>query len=406
MNVPKSPLTLDVFFPERTLIAPLTTMDVTHRIFEGEFRLDTVTGNSLAIAGKMPLICSNNVATLEILDFFRLSGLEPARNLYTYQDQEEAIEYAKQFIAKGWKVLYSYPPPPALGSGGLVVPIALYSYLNDKASIDDLVDEEDLPPHVFVGADDLDPVNNIFKERSVFIKACSNEVSGGGADVLYCPDLDARTCFPEWLSARSKGLSGVRVELALDIETSWCINVAIREEKSNYLGAAIQLFEEPARQEGSRIDPDKAPSEETVRIALGIAERGRSLGFRGIAGFDIGEDRSGKPFVFDLNFRFVSSTGQVLLHEWATERVKARVSESWGCFVPGPLAPALDRILEYAQKGLFVPTRLYEGTDLSDGRSLITGFIVADSPREIAIIGQKIQNALGEMLEKEQVVDL
>jgi len=86
--------------------------------------------------------------------------------------------------------------------------------------------------------------------------------------------------------------------------------------------------------------------------------------------------------------------------------VKARVSESWGCFVPGPLAPALDRILEYAQKGLFVPTRFYEGTDLSDGRSLITGFIVADSPREIAIIGQKIQNALGEMLEKEQVVDL
>src|SRR5690554_2269705 len=64
MNVPKSPLTLDVFFPERTLIAPLTTMDVTHRIFEGEFRLDTVTGNSLAIAGKMPLICRNNVATL------------------------------------------------------------------------------------------------------------------------------------------------------------------------------------------------------------------------------------------------------------------------------------------------------------------------------------------------------
>ena len=55
---------------------------------------------------------------------------------------------------------------------------------------------------------------------------------------------------------------------------------------------------------------------------------------------------------------------------------------------------------------LLVQLAGYEGTDLSDGRSLITGFIVADSPREIAIIGQKIQNALGEMLEKEQVVDL
>jgi len=69
--------------------------------FVGAFRLDTVTGNFLAIAGKMPLICSRNVAASEILDFFRLSGLEPAGDLYTYKDQEEAIEYAKQFIAKG-----------------------------------------------------------------------------------------------------------------------------------------------------------------------------------------------------------------------------------------------------------------------------------------------------------------
>ena len=407
MNVPKTPLTLDFVSPERTLIVPLTTMDATHRIFEGAFRLDTVTGNSLAIAGKMPLICSRNVAASEILDFFRLSGLEPAGNLYTYKDQEEAIEYAKQFIAKGWKVLYTYPPPPALGSGdGLVVPLPLYFYLNDKASIDDLVDGEDLPPHVFAGPDDLETVKGIFSERAVFIKACSNEATGGGADVLYCPDVDARTCFPEWLSARSNGLSGVRVELALDIDTSWCINVAIREERSIYLGAAIQLFEGPARQKGSRIDPDKVPSEEAVRIALGIAERGRSLGFRGIAGFDIGEDRSGKPFAFDLNFRFVSSTGQVLLHEWAVGRVKARVSESWSHFVACPLSPALDRIRKFAEKGLFVPSRLYEGTPLSGGRSLITGFVVADSPREIAIIGQKMKNALGEMLEKEQVVDL
>ena len=402
MNAPEAPLTLDVISPERTLIAPLTTMDAVHRIFEGEFRLDTVTGNFLAIAGKMPLICSRNVATPEILDFFRLSGLEPAGNLYTYKDQEEAIEYAKQFIAKGWKVIYSYPPPPALGSGhGLVVPLPLYLYLNDKASIDDLADEEDLPPHVFVGADDLETVEGIFREKAVYIKACSNEATGAGADVLYCPDVEARTCFAEWLSARSNGLSGVRVELAMDIDTSWCINVAIREKKSIYLGAAIQLFDKPAQQKGSRIDPDKAPSEETVKIALGIAERGRSLGFRGIAGFDIGEDISGKPFVFDLNFRFVSSTGQVLLHEWAVGRVKARVSESWSHFVVCLLSPALDRIREFAEKGLFVPSRLYEGTPLSGGRSLITGFIVADSAREIAIIGQKMKNALGAMLEKE-----
>lgn len=401
MNAPKTPLTLDRFFPERTLIVPLTTIDVTHRIFEGEFRLDAVTGTTLAIAGKIPLICSRDVANSEILDFFRSSGLEPASNLITYSDQKEAVQYTKQFQEKGWKLIYYYPPPPPLRSEhGLVVPISLYSYLNDKASIDDLVDEEDLPPHVFLGADDLDPVTDIFNGRAVFIKACSNEVTGGGVDVLFSPDRDARASFHEWLSARNAGLSGVRVELAMDIETSWCINVAICEKGSIYLGAAIQLFDNPARQEGSRIDPDNAPSEEIVRIALEIAERGRSLGFMGIAGFDIGEDRSGKPFVFDLNFRFVSSIGQILLHEWATERVKARVSESWGCFVLGSLAPALKKIRKFAENGIFVPTRLYEGTPLSDGKSLITGFVVADSIGELKIIDDRMKKAIGAMLEQ------
>ena len=402
MNVPKAPLALDALFPERTLIAPLTTMDAARRIFTGAFRLDAVTGNYLTIAGKMPLICSRDVATSEILDFFRLSGLEPAENLYIYRDQEEAIGYAKQLIVRGWRAIYLYPPPPPLGSGqGLVVPLPLYFYLNGKANIDDLVNEEDLPPHVSVGLDNLETVKDVFRERAVFIKGCANVATGAGADVLYCPALDARAGFPEWLSARSGSLSGIRVELALDIDPSWCINVAIGDEESIYLGAAIQLFEKPARQEGSRIDPDKAPSEEAVRIALGIAEKGRRLGFRGIAGFDIGEDMSGKAFVFDLNFRFVSSTVQVLLHDWAVGRVKARVSESWNKFVVCPLSPALNRIREFAEKGIFVPLRLYEGTPLSGNRSLITGFIVADSAREKKIIDDRMKEALGSFLERE-----
>ncbi|MFZ2812615.1 MAG: hypothetical protein WAZ17_05950, partial [Thermovirgaceae bacterium] len=192
-------------------------MDAARRIFTGAFRLDAVTGNYLTIAGKMPLICSRDVATSEILDFFRLSGLEPAENLYIYRDQEEAIGYAKQLLVRGWRAIYLYPPPPPLGSGqGLVVPLPLYFYLNGKANIDDLVNEEDLPPHVSVGLDNLETVKDVFRERAVFIKGCANVATGAGADVLYCPALDARAGFPEWLSARSGSLSGIRVELALD----------------------------------------------------------------------------------------------------------------------------------------------------------------------------------------------
>lgn len=391
---------LEQFFPERTFIAQRSSMKMVRRIFEDNFRLDTVTGSTLALAGKMPLICSRNVATPLVLDFFHNAGLETASNLLTYENQEEAVFLAGQFIRRGWNLAYTYPPPDELGTEeGLLVPVSLYSCLNDKESLDWLAGDENLPPHILLRSDSFPLVSDFFPDSKVFLKACSREVSGGGVDIHYCPDIETRTAFPEWLSSRSNGVSGVRVELALDIKNSWCINVAICEKESLYLGAAIQLFSQPAKQEGSRIDPDNAPSTETVKIALDIAERARKLGYRGLAGFDIGQDNSGRSFVFDLNFRFVSSTGLVLLHDWASERVKARVSESWDNFVLCPLAQALDRIREFAEKGFFVPTRLYEGTDLSDGKSLITGFVVADSVREIANIDQKMKNSLGDMLE-------
>jgi hypothetical protein len=107
------------------------------------------------------------------------------------------------------------------------------------------------------------------------------------------------------------------------------------------------------------------------------------MGYRGVAGFDIGTTLSGQIFVFDLNFRLVSSTPQILLHEAAVSRVDARISQSWNKQFTGRLDTALERIVEFSQSGKFVPVRLYEATQRSGGKSLITGIVVGKSLSDI-----------------------
>jgi hypothetical protein len=241
-------------------------------------------------------------------------------------------------------------------------------------------------------------LHDFLPRQKVFIKACYPGASGAGKDVIFCPDAESRAAALEWFVSRMNGLSGIRIEAAVEVGGCWCLNLAVLESTVRYLGAATQLFSEPAKQCGSRIDPDDLPPDPVVAIALAIAERARSMGYRGIAGFDIGVTSVGQPFVFDLNFRIASSTPQVLLHEAAVGRVNARISQSLNNMVKGELAPALKRLIGFSRCGKFLPTRLYEATPTTGGRSIITGMVVASTVDEVESIIAGIQAALRDLL--------
>lgn len=387
-------------FPSRTVFAPRSTFYHVRWVYDDAFRLDTLTGTTLAIMGDMPLICHQNAATPLIMDFFRKAGMEPASNIVTYETEEEAVTLAREYISRGEKLVYAYPPQAALAaSDGLLIPLSLYNWLNDKANLAHLVDGDYLPRYQIVPTDRLSQLHDLLTGQPVFIKACHPGASGSGKDVLYCPDAASRTAALEWLACRIDGLSGVRIEEAVEIDSCWCLNLAILESDIRYLGAATQLFSEPAKQCGSRIDPDDLPPDSVVAIALAIAEHARSMGYRGIAGFDIGVTSAGQPFVFDLNFRVAGSTPQVLLHEAAVRRVGARISQSWNKMVKGELATALERISNFSRCGKFVPTRLYEATPATGGRSLVTGMVVAPTLTEVESIIADMQAALKDLLE-------
>lgn len=402
MPVAEPAMSLESLLPEKSFLASRTTMDVMGRVFEGPHRLDTVTGNTLALCGDMPSICSSRVATPAILEFFAMAGLGTGTGILTYENLDEANELAAGLIQEGWRLVYSYPPPERLQSSeGLLVPVSLYSWLNDKSNIDSLVDEEFLPPHVFLGLEDLQGIETVLPGKAVFVKGCLDRVTGGGCDVFHCEATGNRWSILEWASKRPDGFSGFRVEEALEVETSWCVNVAVGEEDSRCLGAAVQLFSGPARQEGSRTDHGN-PLPETARsVALSVAEKARALGYRGIAGFDMGVTPEGGIFVFDLNFRFVSSTPMVLLQGFAEKRTGCRITESWDKTVRGPLKPALDRLGHFAECGDFLPYRLYEGTATSEWKSIVTGMVTGGSLPEIRVKRAAMEAELGDLVEDE-----
>lgn len=393
-------LTFDRLFPKRTAYFPLSCLEMSNRVLKEAFRLDEKTGTTITVMGTMPLICSENVASPLILAFFKAAGLEIPPNLFTYKKQEQASEIAREFCERGFRLAYVYPPSIELQADkGLLVPVHLYNWLNDKANLGQLVDPFFLSPYRILDPESSSIPGELFANSELLVKACFPGASGGGKDVLFCPETVSRDNFREWISSRREGISGIRVEKGLDISTSWCVNLAIGERESRYIGAAIQLFSEPSKQNGCRIDPDNEPPDPAVALALSIAERARSLGYRGVAGFDIGVTPEGRVFVFDLNFRLVASTRQVLLHGAATGRINTRISESWNVFIAGPLERALDRIYSFAEAGVFVPASFYEGTPLSDGKSLISGMIVADTIEGLEEISFGIRTALEDLLE-------
>lgn len=398
MNIlrPIKPLaSFSELYPPRTVYTPRSTWELANRVLDKTFQLDSITGVTVAIMGDMPLVCHQNTATPLILDFFREAGLEPASCLRTFQTEEEAVAVARQYAGIGKKLVYTYPPPPDLQTpGSLLVPISLYGRLNDKFNLVELVDEEHQPRHQLIGTDALKSLYEFLPDCEIYVKACHQKANGAGEDVRYCADQASRKAALDWLDTRKDELSGVRMEEAVNVDECWCLSFAISISGVRYLGAATQIFSAPARQSGSRIDPDHLPPDSVVAIAKTIAERARVTGYQGIAGFDIGTTSFGQAFVFDLNFRLVSSTPQILLHEAAAGRIGARISQTWSQQFKGELAPALECIRRFSQSGTFVPLRLYDATEISGGQSVITGMVVGKTIPDVEFVSAAMQAAI------------
>jgi hypothetical protein len=359
-------------------------------------RVDTVTGFPMTVMGKMPLLCHSPAVTAVAFDFFRHAGVPTPAFLQTFDSEVQFIELANACLRDGKRLAYIYPPPRALENApGLLNSLPLYKWLNDKKNLTSLVPPRYLAPRELLTVEHATRALTVFPGEAVFVKACHSGGSGGGTDVRYCPDSASRAEAVDWITSRSEGLSGVLVEQEIELRPCWCLNLSILDSGARYLGAATQLFSEPGMQSGSRIDSDDLPPSHAIEVARLVAERAGTLGYRGIVGFDIGVTSDDRVHVFDLNFRIVGSTPLVLLHESAVSRAGGRISESWYGQAKGHLGDILTRFRGLAESGRFVPWRLYDATEATEGHSLIAGMLVARTEGDINSLIAQMQAALG-----------
>lgn len=220
--------------------------------------------------------------------------------------------------------------------------------------------------------------------------------TGWGFTVFPCFYREAFVAAKKWFADRQDSIATVLVEEWIDVKCSWCVGIAVRENETVCFGGAEQIFSAPTRQSGSVIDPQQALPPEGEALAVAMGEVARHLGFRGIAGLDIGQTIDGRLMVFDPNFRIASSTSQLLFHPAASKRVDLPVSQSFQVTPLAPFDEIANRLHKPIDEGWFVPTRFFNGEKhpLSGGKHIITGFVLGADRNLAVAASQRLQETL------------
>ena len=216
----------------------------------------------------MPLICHEGVATEEILAFQEAAGIERPRALRLYRTEAEAIALARNSVANGERArqLLSLAP----GGGHARRPPRFertLRLLNNKSRLGD----SSRPNTSRRGASSPRARCATLRDRP---DGTSRVPQGGGrrrerlrqGPALLCGSRRTGSAAIDWFVGERAHLTGLIVEEAIPIASSWCLSFSVLPEESVYLGAAEQVLSALGLQSGSRIDPSNPPPEKAAAM--------------------------------------------------------------------------------------------------------------------------------------------
>lgn len=275
---------------------------------EDDFR----TGALLPIAGEMPLICNDRTVTEEALELFKKAGITPAPNRLVYDSEESFYSLVDKLNNGPLKKVVNQPLPESeLPGENYWIDKEVFSYLNNKANLGELVPRKNRPKRTVV-----EPFEAIkIKEEWGFpfvMKAGTDLPNAGGHDVFFCHTEED---FSEGLELLKDSESIVFEEL-IDIKKNYCIQFAKTHDGDIlYLGAGEQITTESGEYKGNWISNAEGPPEEAIALGRTIMEKACELGYKGVAGFDVLLTEDGRAVCIDLNFRLNGSTPALLLKD-------------------------------------------------------------------------------------------
>jgi hypothetical protein len=383
-------------YPAGSVYMARTDLRQTRMLGFTALQLDTVTSMFPGLLNACTTIRHEAGAGPEVLAMYRQAGMEVTEDTRTYRTQLEAEAIADQLIAEGRRLFGPYPLSAGrFPDNAQLVSPDLYQFLNAKGNLEKLVTSGHLAQRTVLTHEEL---ARFEPPGPLFLKSSGGTATGWGYAVHHCPDRASFETARAWFMEHRDGISSVIAEEVVELSICWCAGIAVNEAGTICLGGAEQLFSAPAKQSGSIIDPDRAMPEAARSLATAIGENARVLGFRGIAGLDIGLASDGRLIVFDPNFRFNSSTPQVLFHDSAAKRAGLPVSLSFHGAFSGTFKELSTRLEAPIRDGWLVPTRVFnaEKHTLAHGKHLVTGFLLAKDRESVRAVSSRLEAALSQ----------
>lgn len=393
----RPPATLDALHPPRTALAGRTGAGCFAWVTQKAQALDSVVGQPLAVAGEMPLLCHASATGPAARALLAAAGLTIAPRAEPYHDEASARAILRRWRDEGLKLAAIYPlPDDWVPLDAHLVHPDLLARLNSKAHLGALVPPDFCPERVALARAGIGQAMTLFPGEAVVLKVSTAIGNGAGVDVFICPDATARAAALASLAQEQRPFDGLVVERHERFATIWCAGFAILDEGVRWLGASRHLVGENGLQAGN-VMGDGPPLPDAGRDAiLALAARAGALGYRGLAGCDIGLTEDGRLLIFDLNFRLNASTPLLLLQGATAARSGRPVAVSAYLTSPLPEADLVRRLLPAVESGQLVPTRVLDHSLLAGGSDhrAITGFVAGDDVADCQAIAKSLQAAI------------
>lgn len=387
-------LSPDQLFPAHAGFMARTDLYQTRMLGLTEVQLDTAASLLMGLLNGRAVVRHMASAGPEIIDLFLRAGIKVDEQSYLYRTEAEARAHANGLVNAGYKLFGPFPPPDGFyPDSANLVNLDIFRFLNAKQNLAQLVPQNHLASQLILTHDQLADYE---PSEAVCLKSAGDAATGWGYAVFPCLDREAFMKARAWFQHRRSDIPAVLVEEWIDVDCCWCIGLAINETATLCFGGAEQLFSAPGKQSGSLIDSGSCLPAEGETLAVNLGETARRLGFRGIAGLDIGRSVDGRFIVFDPNFRLTSSASQLLFHHAVSERSGLPVSRSFQITPSGSFDDMACRLHGPIDEGWFVPTRIFNGEKhpLSQGKHIVTGFVVGADRDSAMATSQRLKEIL------------
>ena len=260
---------------------------------------DLKSGLLLSSAGKIPLLAHRSVLSPWGLSAMADAGLTIEAEVEEYRGEAEYFAAVRRRARDGEVPAYYYPNPPGvLADVAPFVDNALHRLLNNKGAFGPHVDASLMPPRRVLHNPGADEIRGL--PLPVVLKVATDEPNGGGRGVLVCEKK-------RHLDRAAKQFAGVSTLLAedfLDAAENWAVQCAVARDGTVQIeGASRQVTSRSGIFAGSFKDRHQRPPDSALKVAEIAAKAGADLGYRGLCGFDLLVDRTGRAVLIDPNFR-------------------------------------------------------------------------------------------------------